>query len=97
MIDIRHRAVTANGTRLHLAESGPADGPCIILCHGFPESWYSWRHQLKALGEAGYHVVAPDMRGFGRSSHLLRFRHSPSQSLLAIWSASSLRFRTGRR
>ena len=71
MTDIRHRAVTANGIRLHLAESGPADGPCIILCHGFPESWYSWRHQLKALGEAGYHVVAPDMRGFGRSSHPL--------------------------
>jgi pimeloyl-ACP methyl ester carboxylesterase len=40
-----------------------------ILCQGFPESWYSWRHQLRALGEAGYHVVAPDMRGFGRSSH----------------------------
>ena len=71
MVDIRHRAVTANGIRLHLAESGPSDGPCIILCHGFPESWYSWRHQLKALGEAGYHVVAPDMRGFGRSSHPL--------------------------
>ena len=71
MVDIRHRAVTANGIRLHFAESGPADGPCIILCHGFPESWYSWRHQLKALGEAGYHVVAPDMRGFGRSSHPL--------------------------
>jgi epoxide hydrolase A/B len=53
MTDIRHRSVTANGMRLHLAESGPADGPCIILCHGFPESWYSWRHQLKALGEVG--------------------------------------------
>ena len=65
MTDVRHRSVTANGIRLHLVESGPADGPCIILCHGFPESWYSWRHQLKALGEAGYHVVAPDMRGIG--------------------------------
>src|SRR5271170_3106616 len=67
MIDIRHRAVAANSMRLHLAESGPADGPCIILCHGFPESWYSWRHQLRALGEAGFHTVAPDMRGYGQT------------------------------
>jgi len=69
MADIRHRSVAANGIRLHIAEAGPSEGPCIVLCHGFPESWYSWRHQLKALGEAGYHVVVPDMRGFGRSSH----------------------------
>src|SRR6202451_474981 len=67
MVDIRHRAVTANGIRLHFAESGPADGPCIILCHGFPESWYSWRHQLKALGEAGDRAIAPDMRGYGQT------------------------------
>jgi pimeloyl-ACP methyl ester carboxylesterase len=69
VVDIACRSVAANGIRLHIAEAGPSDGPCIILCHGFPESWYSWRHQLRALGEAGYHVVAPDMRGFGRSSH----------------------------
>ena len=61
MVDIACRSVAANGVRLHIAEAGPSDGPCIILCHGFPESWYSWRHQLRALGEAGYHVVAPDM------------------------------------
>ena len=69
MTDINHRTVVANSIRLHIAEAGPVDGPLVILCHGFPESWYSWRHQLKALGAAGYHVVAPDMRGFGRSSH----------------------------
>ncbi|MGY6534021.1 MAG: alpha/beta fold hydrolase [Pararhodobacter sp.] len=69
MASITHRTIAANGIRLHIAEAGPQDGPCIILCHGFPESWYSWRHQLHALGDAGYHVVAPDMRGFGRSSH----------------------------
>ena len=68
MADITHRSVHTNGIRLHIAESGPQDGPCVILCHGFPESWYSWRHQLQALGDAGYHVVAPDLRGFGRSS-----------------------------
>jgi pimeloyl-ACP methyl ester carboxylesterase len=66
-----HGMTIVNGIRLHFAEAGPQDGPCIILCHGFPESWYSWRHQLRALGSAGYHVVAPDMRGFGRSSHPL--------------------------
>ncbi len=69
MTEIRHRSLAVNGIRLHIAEAGPETGPCIILCHGFPESWYSWRHQLRALGAAGYHVVAPDMRGFGRSSH----------------------------
>lgn len=71
MTDITHRSVRANGIRLHIAEAGPKDGPLVILCHGFPESWYSWRHQLRALAAEGYHVVAPDMRGFGRSSHPL--------------------------
>lgn len=68
MASVSHRLVQANGIRLHIAEAGPKDGPCVILCHGFPESWYSWRHQLQDLGDAGYHVVAPDMRGMGRSS-----------------------------
>jgi pimeloyl-ACP methyl ester carboxylesterase len=62
---VSHRTIEANGIRLHLAEAG--SGPLVILCHGFPESWYSWRHQLKALSEAGYHAVAPDMRGFGQT------------------------------
>jgi pimeloyl-ACP methyl ester carboxylesterase len=47
------------------AEQG--EGPLVILCHGFPECWYSWRHQLPALANAGYHAVAPDLRGYGRS------------------------------
>jgi pimeloyl-ACP methyl ester carboxylesterase len=50
---------------MHIAEQGV--GPLVVLCHGFPESWYSWRHQLKALAEAGFHAVAPDMRGYGRT------------------------------
>ncbi|CAN5322405.1 alpha/beta hydrolase [soil metagenome] len=62
-----HREVTANGARFHLAEHGPADGPLVVLLHGFPEFWWSWRHQLLALGEAGYRVVAPDLRGYGAS------------------------------
>lgn len=64
---VRHRMVDTNGIRLHLAESGPDDGPVVLLCHGFPECWYSWRHQLVSLGAAGYHVVAPDQRGYGAS------------------------------
>ena len=62
-----HREVTANGARFHLAEHGPADGPLVVLLHGFPEFWWSWRHQLVALGDAGFRVVAPDLRGYGAS------------------------------
>lgn len=62
---IRHRQVETNGIRLHVAEEGA--GPPVVFCHGFPESWYSWRHQLRALAEAGFHAVAPDMRGYGGS------------------------------
>jgi pimeloyl-ACP methyl ester carboxylesterase len=65
MIQIAHRSVETNGIRMHIAEAGT--GPLIVLCHGFPESWYSWRHQLRALAEAGFHVVAPDMRGYGQT------------------------------
>ena len=60
-----HRAVSANGIRIHLAEYGPPTGPLVVLLHGFPEFWWSWRHQLLALGDAGYRVVAPDLRGYG--------------------------------
>src|SRR5512139_1634622 len=63
MTDIRHRTVETNGIRMHIAEAGA--GPLVVLCHGFPESWYSWRHQIPALAAAGYRVVAPDQRGYG--------------------------------
>jgi pimeloyl-ACP methyl ester carboxylesterase len=66
---IGHRFVEANGIRIHLAEQGA--GPLVLLCHGFPESWYSWRHQLPALAEAGFHAVAPDMRGYGATDRPL--------------------------
>jgi pimeloyl-ACP methyl ester carboxylesterase len=65
MSELRHRTVETNGIYMHLAEQGT--GPLIVLCHGFPESWYSWRHQLPALAEAGFHAVAPDMRGYGQT------------------------------
>ena len=60
-----HRAVSANGTRLHVAESG--DGPLVLLLHGFPEFWWTWREQLATLAAAGYRAVAPDLRGYGGS------------------------------
>lgn len=60
-----HRDVTAGGLRFHVAECGPADGPLVLLLHGFPEFWWSWRHQLVTLGAAGFHAVAPDLRGYG--------------------------------
>ena len=63
MFEIQHRTVEANGIEMHIAEAG--EGPLVVLCHGFPESWYSWRHQIPAIAEAGYHVVAPDQRGYG--------------------------------
>src|SRR5262245_35718900 len=62
MSEITHRTVETNGIRMHLAEQGT--GPLVLMCHGFPESWYSWRHQLAALADAGFHAVAPDMRGY---------------------------------
>ena len=50
---------------MHYAEAGT--GPLVLMCHGFPELWYSWRHQLPAVAEAGFHAVAPDMRGYGQT------------------------------
>ncbi len=65
MPDVTHRTIDTNGIRMHIAECGC--GPLVLLCHGFPESWYSWRHQLSAFAEAGFHAVAPDMRGYGQT------------------------------
>lgn len=62
---LAHRFVDVNGVRLHIAEQG--QGPLVLLLHGWPESWYSWRHQFGALTAAGYRVVAPDQRGYARS------------------------------
>src|SRR6476620_6497427 len=62
------RIVETNGIRLNIAEQGK--GLVVLLCHGFPESWYSWRHQLGALAATGYRAVAPDMRGYGKTDRL---------------------------
>ena len=63
---VTHRSAKLSEITMHIAESG--DGPPVILLHGFPELWYSWRHQLPALADAGYHAVAPDQRGYGTTS-----------------------------
>lgn len=65
MKNILHRMVKTNGISLHIAELG--QGPLVLLVHGFPESWRSWRHQMTALAEAGYRAVAMDQRGYGQS------------------------------
>jgi pimeloyl-ACP methyl ester carboxylesterase len=66
MVDVTSRTIATNGIDMHVMEAG--EGPLVVLCHGFPELGYSWRHQLPALAEAGYHAVAPDQRGYGRTS-----------------------------
>jgi pimeloyl-ACP methyl ester carboxylesterase len=63
--DAVHRQVEVSGGSIHLVEQG--EGPLVLLLHGFPESWRSWRHQLPALAAAGYRAVAIDLRGYGDS------------------------------
>lgn len=63
MTDLSYRTLDVNGIRMRVAEQG--SGPLVLLCHGFPETSYAWRHQLAALAEAGYRAVAPDLRGYG--------------------------------
>ena len=64
-LDIEFKVVTANGLRHRLAIQG--EGPLVVLCHGWPESWYSWRHQIPAIANAGFTAVAYDVRGYGES------------------------------
>ncbi|XP_057816609.1 uncharacterized protein LOC131029939 isoform X2 [Cryptomeria japonica] len=65
MEKIQHKFVNVGELKLHVAEIG--SGPDVLLLHGFPEIWYSWRHQMIALADAGFHAIAPDFRGFGLS------------------------------
>jgi pimeloyl-ACP methyl ester carboxylesterase len=64
---LTQRNIKTNGITLHVVEAGPVDGPPVILLHGFPEAWYSWRYHIKSLAAAGYHVLAPDQRGYNLS------------------------------
>jgi pimeloyl-ACP methyl ester carboxylesterase len=65
MSEFNHRFVNTNGLRMHVAEAG--HGYPVVMCHGFPELWYSWRHQMRALASAGFHAIAPDQRGYGET------------------------------
>jgi pimeloyl-ACP methyl ester carboxylesterase len=65
MAEPKHRSIETNGIKMHVVEQGA--GPTVLMCHGWPESWYSWRHQIAALADAGFHAVAPDQRGYGQT------------------------------
>lgn len=65
---LEHRNLPVNGIELHAALAGPAEGEPVLLLHGFPEFWYGWRHQLGPLAQAGYRVIAPDLRGYNLSA-----------------------------
>ena len=65
LTDLAHRETVINGLRFHSVEAGA--GPLVVLLHGFPEFWYSWRYQISGLAEAGFHVLAPDLRGYNKS------------------------------
>ena len=67
-LPITERVIETNGVQLHTVEAGERGAPVVVLAHGFPELAYSWRHQIPALAAAGYHVLAPDQRGFGRTT-----------------------------
>ena len=91
---MKHRTLDARGTRIHVVEAdrSPSDGPLILLVHGFPESWYSWRHQLPVLASAGFRAVAIDVRGYGRSSAPLEIGPtacSTTSTTTSAWSKRS--------
>src|SRR5437868_5371474 len=65
VIAVTHHNASVNGVRLHYVEAG--DGPLVVLLHGFPEFWFSWRRQIPALAAAGFRVLAPDLRGYNES------------------------------
>ncbi|HEY6760859.1 MAG TPA: alpha/beta hydrolase [Baekduia sp.] len=80
-MELEHRFAVVDGVRLHYVEAGA--GPLVVLLHGFPEFWWSWRHQIPALVEAGYRVVAPDQRGYAQSDKPPSWRDYRTERLAA--------------
>jgi pimeloyl-ACP methyl ester carboxylesterase len=80
-MELEDRFVTVDGVRLHYVEAG--EGPMVVLLHGFPEFWWSWRHQIPVLAEAGFRVVAIDMRGYAQSDKPPRWRDYRMERLAA--------------
>lgn len=74
MNELKHKRVKTNGVELHLVEAGDPEGELIIFLHGFPEFWYGWRKQIEYFAKAGFHVVAPDQRGYNLSDKPKRIR-----------------------
>src|ERR1700746_2969469 len=70
MSEFTNKFVQTNGIRMHVVEAG--SGYPVVMCHGFPEIWYSWRHQMKALADAGFRAIAVDQRGYGETSTPVR-------------------------
>ena len=71
---MEHQQITANGINLHVVQDGSSTGRLVILLHGFPEFWYSWRRQIPHLAAAGYRVWAPDQRGYNLIEKLFKHR-----------------------
>nr|XP_043621630.1 epoxide hydrolase A-like [Erigeron canadensis] len=67
MDEIKHKYIEVNGLKLHVAEIGPETSPAVVFLHGFPEIWYTWRHQMIGVAKAGYRAITPDYRGYGLS------------------------------
>ncbi|QEC48133.1 alpha/beta hydrolase [Baekduia soli] len=86
---VRHRWVQARGARFHVAEAGEQGAPAVVLLHGWPQHWYEWRGALPALAQAGMHVIAPDLRGFGWSEATPRGYRKPAlaRDVLAVLDA----------
>ncbi|KAF5944701.1 hypothetical protein HYC85_018778 [Camellia sinensis] len=81
MEGIEHKTISVNGINMHIAEKGK--GPVVLFLHGFPELWYSWRHQILYTAAHGYRAVAPDLRGYGdtdrsTTQRLHQIHRSPS-------------------
>jgi soluble epoxide hydrolase / lipid-phosphate phosphatase len=81
MNDFGHHYISSNGIRMHVAEAG--EGYPIVMCHGFPELWYSWRHQMRALANAGFRAIAPDQRGYGETEAPKAIEAYTQQQLVA--------------
>src|SRR3954468_21773231 len=80
-IPLTHRMVTVGATELHVVEGG--SGPPVVFLHGFPEFWYSWRHQVAALSAAGFRAIAPDLRGYNTSDKPRRVSDYRASHLVA--------------
>jgi pimeloyl-ACP methyl ester carboxylesterase len=76
-----HLQIETNGIRIHAVTQG--EGPAVVFCHGFPGLWYSWRHQLPVVAEAGFRAIAIDMRGYGRSDRPLHATEYGNQTIVA--------------